>query len=462
MFKSYLFIKRKRFRKKVQLYRLYFSIILDLTSLIYLAVLVGYGLFAFYRAGELPAFIPQMLSFVTSALENDSYILTFIVFLPLLFLNKSLRQAGLLFSSAENLLSILPHSRKRLWKLLYLEKIMKVFIGLSLLSLGLLAISALSLKRIALLLLIVFVITMMMTVVQWKLFQLHIVWRISTLVLASSFAGVYAFTQSFTLLIVYNLLFLCLFILSLRHLHTDVDWKRVIATSDFRIWNMQLISQATKIKFKQDAQPSLWYRLNSWKEKFPYHKGVAYNRLWYIYGEKQIGLLLQVTGTLFLLLLVASYFHSIYYLISLAVAIYIQTSFFVSLFRDRLYSGLVNILPWDLEELQHTFIPWACLISMPLLVPTGFYAILHFDSLFIFYLIYTILLFNFMLQHKLQTMMQAIDQTAPNTRSFGKLAYLFFIIFLLSANYPYVLLVGYGLFFTLYVQSKRKTNDAHA
>lgn len=462
MFKSYLYIKHKRIRKKTKLYRLYCSIILDATSLIYIAVLFGYGLFAIYHNGGIPAFIPQAISYMTKALENESYILTFSAFLPLLFLNKSFRQAGLLFSSAEYLLSILPHSRKKLWRLLYLEKIMKIFIGLSLLGLLLLAISSLSLNHIALLVMIVLLITMVMTVIQWKLFQLHIIWRMTTLVFVSLLAGAYALTQFTSLLFGYSLVLICLFILSLRHIHTDVDWRRVIATSDFQIWNMPLISQATKVKFKQDAQPSLWYRLNSWKEKFPYRKEVAYHRLWYIYGEKQIVLLLQVTGALFLLLLVVSYFSSIYYLIFLVIAIYIQTSFLVSLFRDRLFSGLVNILPWDLEQFKQTFTTWALLISTPLLVPTGFYAFIHFEILFIFYLVYTIIIFYYLLDRKLEKVMYVIDKSTSSRNMFGNVSYLLFIILLVSAVYPAALLVGYGFFLIIYIRSKRKINDAHA
>src|SRR5690625_7871758 len=52
------------------------------------------------------------------------------------------------------------------------------------------------------------------------------------------------------------------------------------------LFRSQLMSVATKIKFQKDAQPSLWYRLEEWKRKFPYGKSFAYHRLWYIRSEE--------------------------------------------------------------------------------------------------------------------------------------------------------------------------------
>src|SRR5699024_3848624 len=112
---------------------------------------------------------------------------------------------------------------------------------------------------------------------------------------------------------------------------TRVDWQRVIAASDFDIWNIQFMSLATKIKFQKDEQPSLWYRLEAWKKRFPYEKSYAYNRLWYIYGEKQISIILRVTGAIFLLLSIVSYFKQLYFVLIVIIAIHVQTTFLVSL-----------------------------------------------------------------------------------------------------------------------------------
>src|SRR5699024_223357 len=138
----------------------------------------------------------------------------------------------------------------------------------------------------------VFIMMSSMTVVQWKLYQLHVGWRIMLLVIAGSMASIVMLSQHVASVLLYGLFIVGLFLFSLRHLFTRVDWQRVIAASDFDIWNIQFMSLATKIKFQKDEQPSLWYRLEAWKKRFPYEKSYAYNRLWYIYGEKQISIIL--------------------------------------------------------------------------------------------------------------------------------------------------------------------------
>lgn len=443
MFKSYSFIQRNRMRKKADIYKLFLSITLDFTSILYLAILLGYALFAFYQVGEVPEFFQQLIALLSNVLENNKQLIWLFSFLPIYFLMQSFQRPGVVFSSAKFLLSILPHHRNRLWFLSFANKLLMTALKLSLLAAIVYVIAPLTLKRVIVLVLLTLLFILVMTIIQWKLYQLHVGVRIVIIAMTSILTSASVFTNNTFISIIYILFLSGLFYYSARNLFTSVDWSRVIAASDFLIWNMQFISQATKIKFKKDEQPSLWYRLPSWKEPFRYEKDFAYNRLWYIYGEKEVSIILRMTGALFLLVLVVSYFSQFYYTLFVAIAIHIQASLLVSLFKDRLYTGLVNALPWDLVGFQKTFSPWAMLVSLVLLIPTGFYAVFYFGKIFIFYLIYIAATFYYIVHVQVQKCIHELDDSNPYSQTYEVVAYILLLILIFSSLYPYLLIVGF-------------------
>lgn len=443
MFKAYLFIKNKRLRKKINLYKVFLSITLDATSIFYVTVLLGYSLFAFIQIGEAPAFIQETLNFISNVLVDYHLLLSVVVFLPVYFIVQSFQRPGIIFSSAEFLLSILPHKRSQLWMLSLIEKIMKLFLIISFVAAIIYIVTPIPLSTIIIYIFILLIIVTGMTIIQWKLFQVHIWWRVMVIIFLGLMAGMYSISENKFVLAMYLIILITLFYVSLRNLFTAVDWKRVIASSDFLIWNMRFISQATKIKFKKDAQPSLWYRLKDWKKKFPYEKDFAYHRLWYIYVEKQIGMILQVTGALFLLLSVGSYFREFYFVMIIAVAIHIQTNLLVSIFKDRLNTDIVTLLPWDIRRFHQTFIGWAILISVLLLAPAGIYAVYHFGGLFIIYLLFICGAFYNLLHIKLRKYAHELDKRHDYSSTSETIGYFLLLILIISAIYPYLLIIGY-------------------
>lgn len=452
MIKSYFFVKGERTRKKVSLYQLFLSTTLDMTSLLYVGLLFAYSLFAFYQVGQIPDFVKQLFSLIDQFLARPEWLILPILFLPIYFISQSFNRSGVLFSSAEFLLSILPHRRNMLWFLTLIEKLLKLLLILIVVAVGIYSVTSVPISKLSLLILIIFTIMTVMTVVQWKLYQLHISWRMIVIVVAGLLASASALSQNLLVILLYGLFLIGLFIFSLRYLFTRVDWQRVIAASDFDIWNIQLMSIATKIKFQKDAQPSLWYRLEEWKRKFPYEKSFAYHRLWYIYGEKQISIILRVTGAIFLSLTVISYFKQLYFVLVVIVAIHVQTTFLVSLFKDRLYTGLVNILPWDITEFRKTFIHWALLTSLILFIPIGFYTLFYFEKRFIVYIVYAMALFYYTLQVKLQKYVDELTKRDFHLPILEGIGYALFIIFGLGAWYPLLLIVGFAVFIMIYMK----------
>lgn len=450
MIRAYFFIKRERIRKKVSLYKLFLSTTLDMVSLFYVAILFGYGLFAFYQVGEIPEFIKQIVELIDYFFARTEWFIVPVIFLPIYFISQSFTRPGVLFSSAEYLLSILPFRRNRLWFLTYMEKLVKSLVILLPLAAIIFSVTSVSLGKLGMFVFIILIMVASMTVVQWKLYQLHVGWRVMVLFIAGLMVSTVMFSQHLSVILLYGVFLIGLCIVSLRNLFNRIDWQRVIAASDFDIWNIQFMSVATKIKFQKDAQPGLWYRLRSWKEKFPYEKSSAYNRLWYIYVEKHISIILRVTGALFLLLTIVSYFKQLYFVLIVIIAIHVQTTFLVSLFRERLYTGLVNVLPWDIVKFRKTFMNWAVLISLVLLIPTGFYTVFYFEKWFIAHFVYVLVLFYYMLNIKLQKYIDELTQQDFHPQVLEAVGYALAIVFGFSAWYPSLLIVGFGIFIIMY------------
>src|SRR5690606_14192355 len=236
-----------------------------------------------------------------------------------------------------------------------------------------------------------------------------------------------------------------LMVYSIARIFTHIDWQKVVNASDFLVWNMPLISQATKIKIKRDKQLALLYRFKFWKAEFPYQIEHAYHRLWVIYVEKQIGHILQMTLALLLLLAVVSYFRPFYFGMALGLAIFIETSFLMALFKDRLTFDLLSVLPWDMKALRKSFAFVAMLLSFVLLVPASVYAYVYLKQWFIFYLVLAILTFIILLNVKLDRQFHVWDRSHPYAQNMEVLAYVLVFVVMFSVVFQWGMLLGYVL-----------------
>lgn len=456
MFSSYYFVKKYRMRKKIKLYKLFLSVTVDLTSIMYSFILLGYLLFAFYQVGEMPAFIEQSLIYIENFLMSTEKLLFLFAIVPVYFTIKSFNHPGVLFSSAEQFLTILPYSRQRIWVLSCIDKLLRVFVIVSLILLFIYMLTDLSLGRIGLLMICTLLLSTMMTIIQWKLYQLHTSKRILFNVIISVSSSIYSLTSFYFILLVYSIVLCGMFLYSLRHLFSNIAWQRVIATSDYHIWNMRFISQATKVRFKKEGDPGLWYRFKEWKRPFPYEISSVYGRLWYVYIEKEIGIILQMTGALFLFLSIASYFNPFYYGLAVAITIHIQAEFMRSLFKERVQSGLIQVLPWNLTRFRATFLAWAILLSLLHLIPIGFYSYYYFSSYFLIYFVYIGLLYYLILYSKLQKSIAELNNQYWYRWKEG-LGYFCLIILLSSVWHPYIMIIGYVSLCILVANRRCKT-----
>lgn len=440
MINSQLFLMKNRMRKKWIIYKRFSRLIFDFTSLFYMLLVAGYFIVAIVLEGNIMQTV-QEVSIQVEAFTVESF-WTIMTVIPFIYLIRGFQQPGVIFSTAEYLLTILPNRRLKVWFVAALFRWLKAFVFFLFGGLVLFMLSPTSGSLIVLYVAILLFMNMIMTVVEWNFFQMH-VWKKLAVILVLIIINVISFyvpssiigISVISLLIVYN-------VTSIPTLFTKVDWKKVTAASDFQLWNMKIIQQATKIKYRKERQYSIWQRLPFWKRPFPYKKRVAYNRLWHLYIEKNSTVFLQMIGALLLLLIVLVFIKKSLFLFAIALTIHIYTSLAVSMFYDRLVTDIVEVLPWDLHTLKTVLSKWLMYISVIFLLPYFLYVYLNFSYWVIPQIIVIIFTFHFILRIKLDKVIATFDRTFKIKSWLEIVSFGLLIIITFSSLFPQILMIG--------------------
>lgn len=356
MIKTYLFIKKNRFRKKISLYKQVFNLMFDFTLLIYILLFIGYFFYAAFQNGELF----QTIDMKGVSLERFSieYIWLIITVLPLTYLLQSNRHSGVLFSSADYLLLILPYDRRLIWIMLACERWMRSLIFYIMFGTILYVLTSISLGMIIFYVLLLLLINILMTIPQWRLFQSHFIVKLSAIIFMIIVNVLNLVSNTPFIGIFFLLLLLLVQPVLWRRNFNSVDWQNTRASGDFYIWNMIILSHVTKVHVKRDNQSSILQRLRFWKKPFVNEKAI-YRRVWYVYLEKNIKIILQLTGILIVMQWVILFINRSYFPIAIALTIFAYTTFLAVLFEDRFMTGIIRQLPWNLTKYKRTFLSWA-------------------------------------------------------------------------------------------------------
>src|SRR5690625_5035953 len=94
--------------------------------------------------------------------------------IPLAMLFRSFQYPGVMFSTAEYTLTILPYQTSRVWMIVALERWLKAWFTYMVIGLVLIIFSPTSLFVIVLYIFLLFLLNILMTPLEWKFFQLHI------------------------------------------------------------------------------------------------------------------------------------------------------------------------------------------------------------------------------------------------------------------------------------------------
>lgn len=448
MLKIYFFIKRNRIRKKWLSLKQLISLTIDFTTLFYGLIILGYFIFALIAEGFSLDFIYSFTEIELLARNNIWYIITII---PIAKLMQAFQSPGVLISSAEYQLTILPYSRMKVWLTAAVERWLKDFFIYILLGTLVYIFTPISLTTIALYILILQFLSIVLTTVEWRFFQepvhvkifiligLMIINVLAIIISSPTFAIAFLF-----LLVIWN-------ILLFNKLFHEIDWQKVTAANDYKLWRMLIISYATKIKYQKDRKYSVWQRLPFWRKPFHYKKDALYHRLWHLYLEKNVSYILQLIGALLVMLIVFSFMREWLFLLAVVVTIHIYTTFAVTLFKDRLSSDIVQVLPWDLKVFKRTFERWILVSSTVLFIPLLTKAISNFTLWTLLQWVLIIFTFYILLHIKLYRVFLEFDKNDIQQDIFYFIGYGLLVIIFLSYKFPIVLFIGLGIIvFTAY------------
>src|SRR5699024_3924868 len=95
-----------------------------------------------------------------------------------------------------------------------------------------------------------------------------------------------------------------------KRVNKHVDWDKVTMAANYKVWNMPIVSQVTKVSFKKERKFSIWQQRTFWKQSFSFQKDTLYHRLWYIYLEKNMKYIFQIIAVLLLLNVVLGFIKS--------------------------------------------------------------------------------------------------------------------------------------------------------
>src|SRR5690625_3561632 len=174
--KSYIFIRKNRFRKKLNMYKRAIGVMIDKTIAFYLLILVGYTLAGFFMLGDfINAFNEQFLFIEEQAIANVWLIVTI---LPLRYIMQSFSKPGILLSTSEYQLTMLPHALHHVWFLSVLEKWFKNILIYLLIGILVVGFTPISLSTVIFYFFLFVVMDVLMTIPQWKLFQTRLLTKI--------------------------------------------------------------------------------------------------------------------------------------------------------------------------------------------------------------------------------------------------------------------------------------------
>lgn len=456
MFKAYSFIKRNRIRKKWKEIKQLILLTIDFTTLFYGIIVLGYFLFALYSEGFTQIkFLQRLKEFERYIQDYVWYIVTIV---PIARLMRAFQTPGVLISSAEYQLMLLPYSRMKIWLMAACERWLKDICIYLAIGIIVYLFTPLSPFTIALYAFFMMILNIVLTAIEWKFFQASIYVKVFTIIglmLVNTFQFIIqspVFAMTFLILLIIWNVFLW------NKLFDEIDWQKVTAANDYKLWQwrMHIISYATKIKFKKDRKYNIWQKLPFWKRPFPYEKESLYHRLWHLYLEKNIGYILQLVGVLLLMLFVFSFMKEWLFLLAIVVVIHIYTTFAVALFRHRLTTDIVQVIPWDMNVFIRTFEQWILSSGIILFIPIFLHAYRNFTLWTVMLWALIIIAFYILLHFKLYQVYVEMDQKNEKLDIFYIVSYGLLVMIFLSYQFQVALLVGcaVGLFGMYYLKEK--------
>src|SRR5690625_1180245 len=169
MIKQYLFLKRNRLRKKSKIYKQLIVLTFDFTSLFYALLVIGYMIIAILLE------VDSTLLLQTKVIQFEAFTIdqfwVIVTALPLIYLIRAFKQPGVIFSTAEYTLTILPHTVRQVWVVIAAARWLKALIIFSVLGFVVYVFSPTTLPLILTYIGLLFGMNVLMTIMEEKFFQ---------------------------------------------------------------------------------------------------------------------------------------------------------------------------------------------------------------------------------------------------------------------------------------------------
>ena len=460
MIKLFLLLQRGRLQKKKSLYKQVWNMTFDPMLLFYVLALFTYIAWAVYQTGNIGMKIDQF-TFQLEVISIDVFWMMMTV-VPLGLLFRTFTRPGIVISTAEYRASLLPYTKRQIWWMAVIFRWLKLAVILSIVGFFLYVASPTSGQIVLLYIALLWLINMLMTSIEWRVFQLHFIWK-SFIFITVIGVNIMSFMTEAT--IVGAVAFISLIVLNLFLLPRTtkkIAWEKVTAACDYQVWNMPLMTYFTKQKMKKERAYTIWQRVPFWRKAFPYRKEAVYGRLWFIYWQRQVVLVLQFLGTIILLTsfipLLNMWIIEIVdlfgitvlpvkdwlFFVTLVVGMHLYISMAVVFWRDRLTTDIMQILPWDVVTLQTTFLKWAYPGIAIFLFPMYIYALEHASWLFILQMLIALCAVTFLLYWKLVEAFQIISEkeTFAVPKKMLRFGYSLYLVIIVSEFYPLVMIIG--------------------
>lgn len=453
MIDTYLFIKKAQLKKKISIYMQAFRLVFDVTSMVYLIPLLGYIIFAISKENNFLEIYYENKDMI-EAFSVDRF-WTIAVSVPFAYLFFALISPGVLFTSSEYKLILMPHSVYQVWLMRAIERWVLAFVKLIIPAIIIYLMSPTSLLLIVLYVVLLLGMNILMTGLGWKFFQLRLLPKVGILVLALATSGMSIFYNSIYLAAGVILLLILANIWVYPRLFNWINWDQVIAINDFKLWNMPMVQRLTKEAYKRDKQISLLQKMSFWKRPFIYQNLAVYQRLWHVYFEKHIAVNLQFIGAIFILLLIFVFVKPGLFLFVLAFAVHAVTTYAATVFKNRLQTDIVEVLPWDITVFSRTFKSWIYVTSTIFVIPFLIFAIKNSMMFFPVQLFILITAFVLLLREKIFARVIQWTNHEHKNEWLDLGSYALILIVAFSEMYPLLLIIGVVIaIFLIFVSRK--------
>lgn len=455
--KASLFLDRGKLRKKLNLYKQAFAVVIDGVSILYIGGILLYLLFAFVRSFDelsFPFLHETLPTYFTEFSENVWVI--FIAF-GFRYVIGSFLSPGLLFTSTQYKLTVLPYSIATLW---FIQFVKRSLLRLSLYTgsaLVLTLLTELNFSVVFTVFLLLFLADVLWMIPQWVLFQLKPKYKWFTilfLVLINLLQLIVGTRVVVFSLIV--LLLLCGF--GLRLILQRTNWTYVTKVSDFYTWNMRLVSfvSGTKMTHPRISDTN---RFDA-KKRHPFQGiNTIYQRIWALHFENHMDTLMQFVIVLTFMLF--TLFNVVPFLLFAGVVVmtFVFGSYCRSLFLNRFTKGLVQTLPWDLLGYKRTFLQRIAFFTIPFWLPIAIYFYLQGTVVGIFQLLMMIVTFFYYLAIQIDKAISVLDARAFDYLNYDRIVSGFVISLGFLALYPWLVLL-FPIIILSWIQMRRNVQNS--